>query len=157
VVLHKQVNWTLDSLTFSFSVTIPTAGYSGDSEWILDTCAIYHVCPNRDWFSIFEKLDSCSVVIGDDRPCNIEGIGTILIKMFDRMMPKLKEVRYVPQLKKNLISVGALKALGLEISDRDGVLKMLRGSMIVLKDVRHNNLYYLKGNTVTGQVATSIS
>jgi len=29
--------------------------------------------------------------------------------------------------------------------------------MVVLKGVRHNNLYYLMGGTVTGRVATSIS
>ena len=86
----------------------------------------YHVCLNRDWFSNFEKLYDCSVIMGDDRLCNMVGIGTILIKMFDEMMRKLKEVRYVTQLKKNLISIGVLEALGLEISDRDGVLKMLR-------------------------------
>ena len=38
---------------------------------------------------------------------------------------------------------------------RDGVLKMTKGSMVVLKGVRRNKLYYLKGSTVTGQVATS--
>ena len=59
-------------------------------------------------------------------------------------------------MKKNFISVGALEALGLEISRRDGVIKMLRGSIVVMKNVRRNNLYYLKGNIVTGQVVTSI-
>ena len=53
--------------------------------------------------------------MGDDRPCNIEGICAILIKMFDEMVRELKEVRYAPQMKKNLISVGALEILGLEI------------------------------------------
>ena len=82
--------------------------------------------------------------MSDDRPCHIEGIGTVLIKIVDRMVRELKDVRYVPQLKKNLISVGALKALGHEVSIRDGVLKMVKGSMVVLKGIRHNNLYYLK-------------
>ena len=82
-------------------------------------------------------------------------IGTIQIKMFDVMVRELKEVRYVPQLKRNFISVSALKTLGLKVSIRDGVLKMTKGSMMVLKGVRRNNLYYLKGSTVTGQVATS--
>jgi len=50
-----------------------------------------------------------------------------------------------------------LKVLDLEISGKDSVLKMLRGSMVVMKGVKSNNIYYLKGNTVTGQVATSIS
>jgi len=36
-----------DSSVFSFSVTT-TIDYSGDSEWILDTGATYHVCPNMD-------------------------------------------------------------------------------------------------------------
>jgi len=64
-------------------------------------------------------------------------------------------VRYLPQLKRNLISVGALKTLDLEVSIRDGVLKMIKSSMVLLKGVYRNNLCYLRGSTVTGQVATS--
>jgi len=86
--------------------------------------------------------------MGDDSIYNMDGVDTILIKMFDGMVRELKDVRYVPQMKKNLISIRA--------SGRDGVLKMLKGSMIVLKGVRRNNLYYLKGNTVIGQLATSV-
>jgi len=66
--------------------------------------------------------------MGDDHPCNMEGIYMVLIKMFDETMWELKEVRYVPQLKMNLISVGALEAIGLEVSIRYGILKMTRGS-----------------------------
>ena len=95
--------------------------------------------------------------MGDDHPCNVEGMGTVRIKMFDGIVRELKEVRYVPQLKRNLISVGALEALGLIISIRDGVLKIIKGSMVVMKGVHRNNLYYLKGSTVTGQVETFIS
>jgi len=71
--------------------------------------------------------------MGDDYPCNIEGIGTVLIKMFDGMLRELKEVRYLPQLRKIFISVGVLKALGLDISSRNSVLKILRGTMVVMK------------------------
>ena len=94
--------------------------------------------------------------MSDDHPCNVKGIGTVRIKMDDEIVRELKEVRYVPQLKMNLISVGALKMLGLVVSIRD-VLKMIKGSMVIMKGVRQNNLYYLKGRTVTGQVETSIS
>ena len=41
-------------------------------------------------------LDGCSIIIGNDRPCNIEGIGTVHIKLFDGMVRELNEVRYVP-------------------------------------------------------------
>jgi len=125
-----------DSSVFSFFVNTPIVGYSGDVEWILDTGAICYVCPNRDLFSSFEKLDGCSVIMGDDRPCNIKGIGTVQIKMFDGMIRELKEVRYVPQFKRNIISVGTLETLGLEISIKDEILKMTKGSMVILKGVR---------------------
>ena len=71
----------------------------------------------------------------DDHPCNMEGIGTILIKIFDRMVWELKEVRYVPQLKSNFISFGALKLLGLDVSIREDILRMTKGSTVVLKGV----------------------
>ena len=95
------------------------------------------------------------MVMDDDHSCNVEAIGTIRIKMDDGIVRELKEVRYVSQLKKSLISVGTLKTLGLVVSIRDGVLKMIKDSMVVMKGVRRNNLYYLKGGTVTGQVETS--
>ena len=69
----------------------------------------------------------------------------------------MKEVRYVSQPKRNLISVDALKTLGLMVSILDGVLKMTKGSMVVMKGVRRKNLYYLKDSTVIGHVKTSIS
>jgi len=37
-----------DSSVFYFSITISIVDYSGDSEWMLDTGATYHVCPIKD-------------------------------------------------------------------------------------------------------------
>jgi len=65
-------------------------------------------------------------------------------------------VRYVPHLKKNCISVRTLEALGVEISCRDDVLKVLKGSMVMIKGIQRNNMYYLKGSMATGQVVTFI-
>ena len=41
--------------------------------------------------------------------CQIERIGTVRIKLFGGMIREMKDVRYVLQLNKNLISVGALE------------------------------------------------
>ena len=83
-------------------------------------------------FFSFEKLDGCSVVMDDDSL----GIHTVMVKMFDGVMQELKDVRYVTQLKRNFISVDALKALSLEVFIRDGVLKVIKGSIVVLKGVK---------------------
>jgi len=56
--------------------------------------------------------------------------------MVNGIVRELKEVRYIPQLKRNLIFIGALKTLGLVVSIREGVLKMTKGSMVVMKGVR---------------------
>jgi len=37
-----------ESSVFSISVTTPIVGYSGDSEWMLDTGATYYVFSNKD-------------------------------------------------------------------------------------------------------------
>ena len=67
--------------------------------------------------------------------CPTEGIGTVRIKLFDEIIRELKDVRYVSQLKKKLISVGALEAQGLRGTLGEGILKMSCGSLIVLKDI----------------------
>jgi len=46
-----------DSSVVSLTRTTPIVCYSNISAWILDTGATYHVCPKRDWFASFEKLD----------------------------------------------------------------------------------------------------
>ena len=109
------------------------------------------MCARIGIVSSFEKLDGCFAVMGDDHQYKVEGIGTIRIKIFDEMVRELKDVRYVPQLKINLISVGALEALGHGVSIRDSVFKMTRGSMVVLKGVRRNNLYYLMGSRLQSE------
>ena len=65
--------------------------------------------PRRDCFASFEKLDKGIIVMGNDQSCGICGIGTMQIRMHDGVVRELKKVRFVPQLKKNLISVGALE------------------------------------------------
>ena len=64
--------------------------------------------------------------MGDDHLCNVEGMSTVHIKMDDGIVRELKDVRYVPQLKRNFNSVGTLKTLDLVVSIRDGVLKMTK-------------------------------
>ncbi|KAK9215025.1 hypothetical protein WN944_007028 [Citrus x changshan-huyou] len=131
---------------YSLSIT-PAAYVASSSEWILDTRATYHLCPIKEWFTDFRNLESGAVVMGNDQPCRTMGIGTIRLKMFDGMVRELKEVRFVPALKKNLISVGALEAKGYKVTIEDGIIKFTHGVMVILQGVRRHNLYYLKGGT----------
>ena len=73
--------------------------------------------------------------------------------MFDATVREFQNVRNAPQLKKNLISVGALQTQGLKVTLGEGILKMLSGSLDVLNSTRRNNLYYLKVNAINENLA----
>jgi len=51
---------------------------------------------------VLKKQDEYLVSFEDGHTCHIKGIITVHIKMFDGMVRELQDVRYVPQLKKNL-------------------------------------------------------
>ena len=105
-----------------------------NDEWVLDTACTFHMCPHRDWFNTFDSTTSAGSVLGfDNSPCKIEGIGSIQIKMFDGIIRTLTDVRYIPKMKRNLISVSALDAKGHKYSGGDSVLKVTKGSLIVMK------------------------
>ncbi|XP_072071805.1 uncharacterized mitochondrial protein AtMg00300-like [Arachis hypogaea] len=94
--------------------------------------------------------------MGNDHACKNVGLGTIRIKMHDGIVRTLKDVRHIPDLRKNLISIGLLEKNGCKIVAENGVLKVVRGSLVVMKGVRHGNLYSLLGTTVTGELAVRI-
>ena len=75
--------------------------------------AQYHMCPKREWFSIYKPYDRGSVLMRNDAVCKTVGISNIRMRIFDGHVRILTNVRHVPDLKKNLLSLGALKARGL--------------------------------------------
>ena len=64
--------------------------------------------PNRDWFNTYRLVNSGYVLMGNNTSCKVVGIRNIRIKMFDGVVRTLCDVRHVPDLRKNLISLGTL-------------------------------------------------
>jgi hypothetical protein len=91
--------------------------------------------------------------MGNHNLCKTVGIGSIKMLNHDRSTRVLKDVRYVSNLKKNLISLGVLESKGLAVMMRDGILIETSGALVMLKGVRKNNLYHYQGNTVVGTVS----
>jgi hypothetical protein len=46
--------------------------------------------------------------MGDNSPCEVLGMGTVQIKMFDGVVCTMTEVQHVPSMSKNLISLSTL-------------------------------------------------
>ena len=87
--------------------------------------------------------------MGNDHALEIAGIGTIKIKMHDGTIRTIQEVRHVKGLKKNLLSLGQLDDLGCKTQIENGILKIVRGALVVMKAEKiTSNLYMLNGETL---------
>jgi len=105
------------------------------------------MCPNKTWFDTYEEKSGGNVFMGNDVSCKTVGIGTIKIKMHDGIIRTLTEVRHVPELKKNLISIGIMDGKGFKCNTENGVMKIQKGSTMVMKGIKRGNLYILQGTT----------
>ncbi|KAK8934286.1 hypothetical protein KSP39_PZI015019 [Platanthera zijinensis] len=133
--------------------TVDQCLISDESSWILDSGATYHICPFREWFSSYKTLDGGVVTVGNNQACRTVGVGSIFIKMHDDTVREVTEVRHVPEIRKNLLSVGVLEAKGYKVVIYEGILRISKGALVFMRGERHHNLYYLQGKTVTGSTA----
>lgn len=126
-------------------------------KWILNSGCSYHICSNKKWFTTYRSTDGGTVLMDNNHSCKTVGLGSIRIKMYDGVVRTLMDVRHVPDLRKNLISVGALDSGGCKIVTWNGVKKVVRGSLIVMKGIHEGNLYALQGTTITEEIAVGAS
>ena len=91
--------------------------------------------------------------MGDSDTCDIKETGSVKIATHDEMIRKLTNVRYVPELKCNLISLGELDRPGYVFKYENELLKVNKGSLIKLKGTLRNGLYVLEDTAVSGSVA----
>lgn len=68
----------------------------------------FYLCPNKDWFTIYEGVLRAAMIMRNDTSCKIVGVGIVRIRMFDGTIRTLTDVRHVPKLKQNLISLSSL-------------------------------------------------
>ncbi|CAD6231032.1 unnamed protein product [Miscanthus lutarioriparius] len=127
---------------------------AGRDEWILDSACSFHICSNRDWFSSYESVQSGDVVrMGDNNPREIVGIGSVQIKIHNGMIRTLKDVRHIPGMARNLISLSTLDAKGYRHSGSGEVCKVSKGSLIhMIGDMNSAKLYVLRGSTLHGSI-----
>ena len=97
------------------------------------------MCPNRDWFFNFQDFDGRVVYTTNDTTCETTRVGTIHLRNHDGSTRILINVRYVPSLIKNLISVGTLEFKGLKVTVKNRVMKVIFGALVMIKGIRKKN------------------
>ena len=89
------------------------------------------MCPHKELFFKFGEVDGRVVYIGSGDVSYMTGMGSIRLRNHYVSIRVLTDVRYVPKLKKNLISLGGLKSKGLVVIIRDGVLNVNSEALLV--------------------------
>jgi predicted aspartyl protease len=97
----------------------------GEETWLIDSGASKNIIVQRDILSfISEKKFSQKVALGYDYQYPIKGVGESNYKLNSRNSMKMKDVLYVPGLKKNVLSISTLEKKGFRVSFIDGEVLM---------------------------------
>lgn len=78
--------------------------------WIIDSGASCHMTYRREWLTDYRPITEEVVSLSDDMQCAVSGKGTVNIKKLINgqwSKARIENVLHVPQIKKNLFSVGA--------------------------------------------------
>ena len=70
------------------------------------------MCPRIEYFETLKMVHGGVVRLGDNKACKVHGIGMVRLKMFDDRERLIHNVRYIPELKRNLLSISMFDDLG---------------------------------------------
>ncbi|KAL0756048.1 hypothetical protein Bca101_093716 [Brassica carinata] len=120
-------------------------------EWVLDSGCTFHITPRKELLSEFEEFDGNKVMMGNNTYCMVRGMGKITVDNLDGSMVTLSNVRYIPEMGRNLISYGQLEQSGCSYRGQDYMIHFYKGEKKVLSGKYTNGLYYLQGNVRTAE------
>ena len=97
----------------------------GSNDWLIDSGASKHMTGFKESFvKLLEHESPHKVKLGDDYQYPIKGSGESSYKLDSGNSMTMKEVLFVPRLKKNILSISTLDARGLRVSFIDGQVIM---------------------------------
>ena len=129
--------------------------------WLVDSGATSHMTWNRALFTKFTTIEPpIPVVIADGTSIPCTGAGTVELHQKNSRMPAcitIENVRYLPDLNANLLSVSKLEDRGICIATAPGVLNLVRNGRPLATANRDGGAYVLQmgGQNETAFVANS--
>ncbi|BBG97541.1 disease resistance family protein / LRR family protein [Prunus dulcis] len=124
---------------------------SNEESWVLDSGASFHATSQKQFFERYVPGNLGKVYLGNDQPCAIIGKGVVKIKLNGSVW-ELKDVRHIPDLRKNLISVGQLASEGYTTIFHGDDWKISKGAMMVARGKKNGTLFMTAGGAVQLQL-----
>ena len=96
--------------------------------WLIDSSALFHFTPHREWFCGYDKYDGGDVFLGDDRKDRIFGFKKLKLKFQGGRIRTLPSVLHIRTLTRILIFVSKLDDAGVKTVFEKDTHKMVRGN-----------------------------
>ncbi|KAJ9543763.1 hypothetical protein OSB04_023470 [Centaurea solstitialis] len=113
-------------------------------EWWVDTGATRHVCYDKNSFHTFKEVnDDQKLFMGNAATAEIKGIGEVVLRMTSGKELKLKDVLFVPELRKNLVSGWLLNKVGFKLVFESDKFVLSKNGMYVGKGYAMNGMFKL--------------
>ncbi|KYN10396.1 Copia protein [Trachymyrmex cornetzi] len=115
--------------------------------WILDSGASRHMTHRSNWISNLQTYKDEHVSLGDGTKCKVHGRGTVYIQRLvdgQWLDGVLEDVLYVPDLNKNLFSVGACMNKNYRVVFTNNSVKLFLNNALKASGAkRNNNLFHM--------------
>ena len=116
---------------------------SSIDSWIMDLGASFHTKPSLELLSSYVSGKFGKVYLADGKSLDIIRRGDINIKTSNGSVWTLNNVRHIPTLKRNLISIGQLDDDGHYTTFGDGHWKVMKGNLVVARGKKQRSLYMI--------------
>ena len=123
--------------------------------WWVDSGATRHVCKNKDFFKTLKEEDAAVLYMGNASSVHVKGIGTVEIEFTSGKVLTLKDVFYVPEVRKNLISVPLLNKFGFKSVFEGDKFILSKGGMFVGKGYFSDNMFKLNVANINNNINNS--
>ena len=128
------------------SIALTASPHASNEDWVLDSGCTFHITPRREVLSDFQEVEGSKVMMGNNTFCMVKGMGTITIDNPDGSVVTLGLVRYMPEMRRNLISYGQLEKSGCNYRGEGFEVQFFKGNQKVLTGKYDQGLYYLQGS-----------
>lgn len=115
-----------------------------EEEWVLDSGCTFHITPRKELLTDLVEFEGKKIMMGNNSYCMVKGMGKITIDNKDGSVVTLTNVRYMPEMGRNLISYGQLEQSGCKYVGKDYKIYFYKDNRKILTG--SYGLYYLEGN-----------
>ena len=107
----------------------------------MDSGASFHTTPHREIIQNYVAGNFGKVYLADGSALEVVGMGDVRILLPNGSVWLLEKVRHIPELRRNLISVGQLDDEGHSILFVGGTWKVTKGARVLARGKKIGTLY----------------